>query len=105
MGDGYRSTQMAQYAADVQRFVDTMFATPPFDVLRPAISVHRVDVTSTDSGADDPAACGGTGATARTYFDASFCGNRLRRLLLVNDATALNTADDQVPEWNACWWW
>jgi IgA peptidase M64 len=100
MGDGYQATQMTQYAADVQRFVDTMFQTPPFDELRSAINVHRVDVTSTDSGADDPSDCGGSGATARTYFDATFCGNNIRRLLLVNDDTALDTADDQVPQWN-----
>jgi hypothetical protein len=48
MGDGYRSSQMAQYEADVQRFVDHMFETPPFDELRPAINVHRVNVTSTE---------------------------------------------------------
>jgi hypothetical protein len=59
-----------------------------------------VDVTSTDSGADDPTACGGTGATPRTYFDASFCGNGIRRLLLVNNATVLSVAGAQVPQWH-----
>src|SRR3712207_1700576 len=86
MGDGYQPDQMDQYEADVQRFVDALFATPPFDEMRPAINVDRVDVSSTDSGADDPTACGGSGATARTYFDATFCSNNIRRLLVVNDA-------------------
>src|SRR3712207_3285463 len=98
MGDGYQSGQMAQYEADVQRFVDHMFETPPFDEMRPAINVHRVNVTSTDSGADDPRACGGSGATARTFFDASFCGDNLRRRLVVNNATALATLDDRSEE-------
>src|SRR3712207_3651896 len=90
MGDGYQADQLDQYAADVQRFVDTLFATPPFDEMRPAINVHRVDVTSSDSGADDPTDCEeGTGATARTYFDATFCHNNLHWLLVVNVATAL----------------
>jgi IgA Peptidase M64 len=92
---------MNQYANDVQRFVDTMFQTPPFDELRLAINVFRIDVTSTDSGADDPTACGGSGATARTYFDATFCGDgQNQRLLVVNNTTALDTADAQVPQWN-----
>lgn len=101
LGDGYQANQIAQYANDVQRFVDTMFQTPPFDELRRAINVHRVDVTSTDSGADDPTACGGPGATARTYFDATFCGDgQNQRLLVVNNTTALNVANAQVPQWN-----
>jgi IgA peptidase M64 len=101
MGDGYQEDQMDQYAADVQRFVDIMFQTPPFDEMRPAINVHRVDVSSTDSGADDPTDCEeGSGATARTYFDATFCTDNLHRLLGVNVDTALATVNDQVPQWN-----
>jgi len=102
MGDGYRRDQMAQYEADVRRFADAMFRAPPFDELRPAINVQRVNVASIDSGADDPAACGGLGTTARTYFDATFCGDgQNQRLLTVNDATALSTAGAQVPQWNS----
>lgn len=99
LGDGYRSTQLAQFASDAQAFVNVLFATPPFDQTQPAINVFRVDVTSTDSGADDPAACGGTGATRATYFDASFCNSGARRLLLVNTTTVLNTLAAQVPQW------
>ena len=62
MGDGYQPGQLGQFANDVQAFVDTLFGTPPFNELRRAINVFRVDVSSTDSGADDPTACGGTGA-------------------------------------------
>ena len=100
MGDGYQTTQMGQYANDAQRFVDTLIATPPFDVLQEAINVYRVDVTSTDSGADDPTGCGGPGTTARTYFDASFCNSGIRRLLVANSGTALGLAAAQVPEWH-----
>jgi hypothetical protein len=100
MGDGYQAHQLAQYGADVQQFVDIIFRTRPFDRLRPAINVHRVDVASTDSGADDPTACGGSGMMARTYFDATFCNNGVRRLLVANATTALNTANAQMPQWN-----
>ena len=57
-----------------------------------------MNVTSTDSGADDPTSGGGTGATARTYFDATFGGNGIRRLLLCNNTTALQVAAAQIPE-------
>ena len=100
MGDGYQAGQLGQYAADARRFVDTLVATPPFDVLQKAINVYRVDITSTDSGADDPVACGGSGATARTYFDASFCTSGIRRLLVANAGTAFTVAGAQVPQWH-----
>jgi hypothetical protein len=76
-------------------------ATPPYDELSPAINIFRVNVTSTDSGADDPAAAGGTGASVRTYFDASFGGNNIRRLLICNNTTALQVAAAQIPEFTA----
>ncbi|MFB4318409.1 M64 family metallopeptidase [Actinomadura sp. 21ATH] len=101
MGDGYTSHQLTQYRDDAQRTCEAFFDTVPFDQKASFINVFRVDVRSTDSGADDPAGCGGTGATARTYFDATFCSNNLRRLLVVNQNTALAVADDEVPEWHA----
>ena len=105
LGDGYRSNQISQYAADAQRFVDEFLGTAPFDIRSPVINVYRVDVTSTDSGADDPTTCGGSGQAARTYFDATFCGQiqgvRLRRLLTVNRRTAISVADGQVPWWDS----
>jgi hypothetical protein len=102
MGDGYQANQMDQYRTDVQGVVDVLFQTPPFKEMGLAMNVHRVDVTSTDSGADDPTACDGSGTTARTYFDATFCGDgQNQRLLVVNDSTALDVADVQVPSWNA----
>jgi hypothetical protein len=102
LGDGYRAEELAQYRSDAQHACEVLFDTPPFDQRRSVINVFRVDVTSTDSGADDPAtgSCTGTGATARTYFDATFCGNGLRRRLVVNTATALAVAEEQVPEWS-----
>ena len=102
MGDGYQTAQLAQFHTDTQAFVTKLFATAPFDdpAVAAAINVHRVDVCSTDSGADDPRACtGGTGATARTYFDASFCHDgQIQRLLEVDEMTALSVAGAQVPE-------
>lgn len=100
VSEGYRSTQMGQFQTDAQNFVNTLFATAPFDTLQSAINVHRVDVTSTDSGANDPTACGGTGANPTTYFDGSFCNSNIRRLLLVNNTTVFTVVNAQVPAWD-----
>jgi hypothetical protein len=101
VGDGYQVGQLAQYATDAQRVADAVLATPPFDRRARMINVYRVDVSSTDGGADDPADCtGGAGVTARTYFDASFCTAGIRRLLVVDSGTAIAVAGAQVPQWN-----
>jgi len=98
MGDGYQAGELPVFHADADAFVAQLRATDPFGSIFSAINVFRVDVQSTDSGADDPAACGGTGATARTFFDASFCNQGIQRLLTVNTNAALSTASAQVPE-------
>ena len=92
LSEVFRSSEMSEFAADAQLFADTLFATPPYDRIRTAINIYRIDVTSTDSGAADPATCGGTGASPRTYFDASYCNNGIRRLLEVNNMTVLTVA-------------
>jgi hypothetical protein len=98
LAEGFTAAQQGTFNTACNNFVTAFRATPPFDELSPAINVFRVNVTSTDSGADDPASAGGTGATARTYFDATFGGNGIRRLLLCNATTALLVAAAQVPE-------
>jgi len=100
LGDGYRQIELGQYASDVQNFVNTLQGTNPFNEVWNAINVYRIDVVSTDSGADDPISCGGSGATPKTYFDASFCNGGIQRLLVANGATAITVANQQVPEWD-----
>src|SRR5215218_7091472 len=102
VSEGYQAGQMAQFGNDTNALVNALFATRPFDELRVGINVYRVDVTSTDSGADDPTSCGGTGATAKTYFDARFCGTTgVRRLLVVDSASVINVVSGQVPQWHS----
>ena len=67
------------------------------DKLWLGINVYRIDVASTDSGAADPVGCCGSGATPKTYFDATFCTNGIARLLSVNMTTAQTVAKTQVP--------
>jgi hypothetical protein len=100
LGDGYQSSEMTKYHTDAKAVIDGVYATAPFSEVWCGINIHRVDVVSTDSGADEPVACGGSGATPRTYFDASFCNSGIDRLLEVDSASALNVATTQVPEMN-----
>jgi hypothetical protein len=103
LGDGYRSTELNKYHVDVQTFVDYLYGTTPFGEDWNAINVYRVDVVSTDSGADDPRTCGdgttGTGTSVATYFDATFCSDgATRRVLAGNSTTALSVATTEVPQ-------
>ena len=72
LGDGYRASELGKYATDVQTFIDTLRATAPYNDLFCGINIHRVDVVSTDSGADDPGTCGdgstGSGRHAENLF-------------------------------------
>jgi len=101
IGDGYRASELVNYHTHVQNFVTELRTTPPFNELFCGINVHRIDVVSNDSGADDPGCAGGTALAANTYFDATFCtnfaGNPLDRLLSVDTALALSVASAQVP--------
>jgi IgA Peptidase M64/Protein of unknown function (DUF2934) len=103
VAEGYRDIEMPQFAADAAACAQALLASPPFDLLAAGINVHRLDIASVDSGADDPAACGGTGLVARTYLDASFCNNGIWRLLTVNVGMALQTVNTFVPQWHAIW--
>jgi hypothetical protein len=103
LGDGYRQAELAGFARDAQAFATTLQTTDPYRALWAGINVFRVDIASTDSGADDPKVCGdgsaGSGLAARTYFDATFCGDaQIRRLLTCNVDLARATALAQVPQ-------
>ena len=97
LGDGYASGEIANYERHVDEVVDGILSTAPFDELRPAINIHRVNVVSDQSGASDLCA----NIQRSTFFGAKFCDRGLQRLLTANVMTAVDVADDEVPQWNA----
>lgn len=102
ISEGYQSSDLPQFALDANALKTALLATPPFSLMTAAINVFRIDVASTDSGADEPAACGGGGATRDTYLDATFCGNgSLWRYLTVNKNRAKLLANQITPYWDA----
>ena len=98
VSEGYRKDEIEQFANDAKDFADALLAAAPFDRLRAAINIYRVDVASTESGAKDPTKCNGTGAKPRTFFDASFCSNGIRRLLIGDNNRVLKVAHKAVPQ-------
>src|SRR5450759_4307844 len=101
LAEGFTTAQQAHFNTACMSFVQAFLTTPPYDGLSAAINIFRVNVRSTDSGADDPTSTGGTGATPRTYFDATFGANGIQRLLVCDDMTALTVATAQVPQFSA----
>ncbi|MDB4584155.1 M64 family metallo-endopeptidase, partial [Draconibacterium sp.] len=103
LAEGYRDTEQTTFNTNCDAIVTAIQNEPWFGDLINAINIHRVNVESNDSGADDPDCSGsGAGITADTYFDATFCGDGVIRRLLVSDRTkAEDVLDAQLPEWHA----
>lgn len=110
VGDGFRAADQAAFTAAAASFAAALHAAAPFDrtSVWDRINVHRLDVHSTQSGADNPATCAdgstpasGSATTAATYFDAAFCNNDIRRLLTVDSTLVTTTVNAHVPAWDA----
>jgi hypothetical protein len=72
LSDGYQGGQLADYGKTIDDAVTALRIITPFRDLWPAVNIFRVDVQSTDSGADNQV----TGVTRRTFFDARITGQR-----------------------------
>jgi IgA peptidase M64 len=85
VGDGYTAAQLAQYAADVDAVWPSFLAEPPLDRYATYFNIHRVDVTSLESGVDnDPV----QGIFRQTALDMSYWCSGTQRLLCVNPTKA-----------------
>jgi uncharacterized membrane protein YgcG len=107
-GDGFQNTTTDQAAFDArcQDIINEFRREPWFGQgLLAGINIHRVNVGSTDQGADDPATCAdGSTATAvavNTYFDSTFCTAAARRCLGADWDLVRDTISGQLPEWHA----
>ncbi len=89
VGDGYQAGQLGTYASDVDGILPVFFAKEPLDHYVAFFNVHRVDVTSTDSGVDnDPV----QGIARNTALDMAYWCGGTERLLCVNVNKAYNRA-------------
>lgn len=100
LAEGFTDKNINEYFEHARVFVEKLFAIVPFTKMLPATNVYRIDVTSTDSGPDDPVSCGGSGKMSATYFDSSFRNAELRRLLTVNLHTVHAVVNKIIPQWH-----
>jgi len=96
MGDGYLADEILKYQQDVAGGGRSDPPHAPFDVLRAAINVHRVNVASAETGAGDF-----VGQFSGQHSLSSFCSNRIERLLVCDTSDSLNVALEAVPQMNA----
>jgi hypothetical protein len=101
LAEGFTTAQQNDFNGACSSFVTALTGTDPFGQVAHGVNVFRVNVASNESGADDPASAGGTGAVRNTYFDARFGANGLRRLLVCDQSIALQVALAQLPEFSA----
>jgi hypothetical protein len=103
VAEGFTQAQQPTFNSRCADFVTALQAEPWYAATCNAINVHRLNVTSTDSGCDDPSNCPdgstGSGTTVNTYFDAHFCGSGVRRCLTGDASLVRSTVDGVMPQW------
>jgi len=84
LGDGYTSAEMQKYKDDVQALMAQFFNNEPFREYRNFFNVHRIDVISSQSGADHPE----RSFFVNTALDATYNCQGVQRLICVNVSRA-----------------
>lgn len=83
LGDGYTAAEMSLYALDALQLVQKFFDEVPFRNYRRFFNVHRVDVVSSQSGADHPER---RPAVVRdTALDAAYNCFQIQRLICISE--------------------
>src|SRR6266542_5217693 len=104
VAEGFKASEQGDFNNRCNQFVTALQAETWYPAIGGAINVFRLNVTSTDSGADDPAGCAdeaGDGTVAATYFDATFCTGGLHRCLAPTWLAVKTALDGNVPQWYA----
>lgn len=85
LGDGYTAPQMSDYATEVNGMLAYLMAEQPFTRYANFFNAHRVDLVSSETGADDPTA----GIYRDTALDASYrFDGQTQRLLYISESKA-----------------
>jgi hypothetical protein len=80
LGDGYTAAELSKYQSDVQQFVQLMFEQEPLREYQRFFNVHRIDVTSAESGSDHPE----NNTFRNTAFDSAYNCSGIQRLICAN---------------------
>ena len=92
LGDGYTAAEMQKYRNDVQALMTHFFNNDPFREYRNFFNVHRIDVVSSQSGADHPE----RNSFVNTALDATYNCNQTQRLICINFTKANTIVGNSV---------
>jgi hypothetical protein len=95
LGDGYTAAQLTQYRNDVLQFIQGVFAQEPYKEYQRYYNIHRIDVTSNESGSDHPERM--PPVFVDTRLDGTFNCNGIQRLTCVNNATVNQIVNASLP--------
>ena len=78
LGDGFTSSQQGAFNTRVDQAVNAFLGAHPLQALRSAFNIHRVNVSSPQSGTDKFSTCNGnstgdSNVTRRTAMDSGYC--------------------------------
>jgi len=91
--EGYTESEMDKFSADVQRFTESLFNTPPFTERRNDFNVWSVNLPSEESGMD----ISGEGIYKNTALNAGFYTFGVDRYLTTPDMKSIRDAVWNVP--------
>ncbi len=99
LGDGYTSTEIAagKFAADTENAIVGFFAQQPFAEYPRHFNVHRIDVTSVESGADHPSRA----IFRDTALHATYDCSGITRLICVNFSAVSGVLSRTITDPNA----
>jgi IgA Peptidase M64/Calx-beta domain len=84
LGDGYTAGEMQKYRNDVTAFLQKLFLQEPLKEYQRFFNVHRIDVTSNQSGADHPER--NPPLSVDTALGAAYNCSAIQRLICVNNS-------------------
>ncbi|MEZ4600111.1 MAG: M64 family metallopeptidase [Syntrophotaleaceae bacterium] len=101
VAEGFTQAQQDLFNTRCDELKEHLLQHPDLSPVMGAVNLYRVNIASSQSGADDPSACPeGTGAVRSTYFDATYCGDgEIRRTLIVDDELVTDVLNEMVPLW------
>lgn len=82
LGDGYRSTEMAKFAADALKLATEFLKEPPIARYKNYFNVWRIDTPSANSGASHS----GPPPPGQTYYGAYYDCFSIQRLVCIDEA-------------------
>jgi hypothetical protein len=106
VSEGYTQAEIPLFQTHCRGFLRKLFWTAPFSSLRCTFNVFALEVSSSDSGVDDPLTCGdkstGSGAMPATFFDSTMCGGGgVRRVMTLDSGLVRNRVAGFLPQANS----